>query len=86
YSDNLLQRHLRSIPEYRPCQKPSCSGGQLHSSKDKQPIVTCLLCSAKSCFTCRIPWHASRTCAEVKSEHGANQELLGKLAKACPGC
>ncbi|CUS12283.1 unnamed protein product [Tuber aestivum] len=86
YSDSLLQRYLHSIPEYRPCQKPSCPGGQLHSSRDKQPIVTCLMCSAKSCFTCRIPWHPSRTCAEVKSEHGENEKLLGKLAKSCPGC
>jgi hypothetical protein len=86
YSDHLLQRCLRSIPDYRPCLKPSCSGGQLHSGRDEQPIVTCPVCSEKSCFTCRIPWHASRTCEEVESEDKANKELLEKLTKVCPGC
>ncbi|PUU83573.1 hypothetical protein B9Z19DRAFT_920220, partial [Tuber borchii] len=86
YSDHLLRTYLLSIPEYRPCLKPSCPGGQLHSSKSDQPIVTCPLCSAKSCFTCHIPWHASRTCAEVKNEDRANEELLRKLTKVCPSC
>lgn len=86
YSDHLLRTYLLSIPEYRPCLKPSCPGGQLHSSRSDQPIVTCPLCSAKSCFTCRIPWHASRTCAEVENEDRANEELLEKLAKVCPSC
>jgi len=86
YSDYLLRTYLLSIPEYRPCLKPSCPGGQLHSGKSEQPIVTCPLCSGKSCFTCRIPWHASRTCAQVKDEDRANEELLGRLTKVCPGC
>jgi len=86
YSDYLLRTYLLSIPEYRPCLKSSCPGGQLHSSKSEQPIVTCPLCSEKSCFTCRIPWHASRTCAEVKNEDRANEELLERMTKVCPGC
>ncbi|RPA98733.1 hypothetical protein L873DRAFT_1008913 [Choiromyces venosus 120613-1] len=86
YSDYLLQAYLLTIPDYRPCLQSGCSSGQFHSGREEQPIATCPKCSGKSCFTCRIPWHASRTCAEVKEEERVNEELFEKITKICPGC
>lgn len=43
----------------------SCSFGQLHDSGATQPIVRCLNCGARSCFTHQgIPWHERLTCEE----------------------
>jgi hypothetical protein len=41
-----------------------CGSGQIHSSGQEQPIVTCLHCSHRSCFQHRVPWHENLTCEE----------------------
>ncbi|KAL0941394.1 ring finger domain-containing protein [Colletotrichum truncatum] len=42
----------------------NCGSGQLHSTSRDQPIVTCLHCGQRSCFTHNVTWHENLTCEE----------------------
>ncbi|TDZ67779.1 E3 ubiquitin-protein ligase RNF19A [Colletotrichum trifolii] len=42
----------------------NCGSGQLHDTGADQPIVTCLNCSQRSCFTHNVVWHERLTCKE----------------------
>lgn len=42
----------------------NCGSGQLHDTGAAQPIVTCLHCRQRSCFTHNVAWHDDMTCEE----------------------
>jgi flagellar biosynthesis GTPase FlhF len=41
-----------------------CGYGQVHDGGADSPIVICLLCSHRSCFSHRIAWHENLSCEE----------------------
>ena len=43
---------------------PGCGSGQIHESGDENPIVTCIKCERKSCYSCKVPWHEGKSCDE----------------------
>ncbi|KAF6833719.1 ring finger domain-containing protein [Colletotrichum musicola] len=45
----------------------NCGSGQLHISGGDQPIVTCLHCGQRSCFTHNVAWHENLTCEDYDS-------------------
>lgn len=44
-----------------------CGSGQLHITGKDQPIVTCLHCGHRSCFTHNLAWHENMSCEEYDS-------------------
>ncbi|EEY19611.1 conserved hypothetical protein [Verticillium alfalfae VaMs.102] len=44
-----------------------CGSGQIHETGAEQPIVICLHCSGRSCFTHEVAWHDGLTCEEFDS-------------------
>ncbi|OHW89606.1 RING finger domain-containing protein [Colletotrichum incanum] len=42
----------------------NCGSGQLHDTGGVQPIVTCLHCGQRSCFTHNVVWHENLSCEE----------------------
>ncbi|KAJ0385638.1 hypothetical protein COL922a_005963 [Colletotrichum nupharicola] len=45
----------------------NCGSGQLHDTGTEQPIVSCLHCGQRSCFTHNVTWHENLTCEEYDS-------------------
>jgi hypothetical protein len=45
----------------------ACGYGQVHTGGSAQPIVTCRLCSHRSCFHHKVAWHQNLTCDEYDS-------------------
>ncbi|KAI8263521.1 hypothetical protein K4K53_008131 [Colletotrichum sp. SAR 10_77] len=45
----------------------NCGSGQLHDTGTEQPIVACLHCGQRSCFTHNVTWHENLTCEEYDS-------------------
>lgn len=41
-----------------------CGSGQMHETGRDQPIVTCVECKYKFCFTHGVPWHETLSCLE----------------------
>ncbi|KAM7213034.1 hypothetical protein V8F06_011588 [Rhypophila decipiens] len=52
------------------CSAAGCSSGQVHEGGQAQPIVTCISCGHKTCFTHKDEWHAGVTCAEIDRAAG----------------
>ena len=77
---------------YVKCIAPNCKSGQIHGSGHDQPIVTCVACHFKSCYTHNLPWHTEQTCDQYDTdrrlrwgnEEEATRRALKKSAKACP--
>ncbi|KAM0285772.1 hypothetical protein ACHAQH_001233 [Verticillium albo-atrum] len=44
-----------------------CGSGQIHETGTEQPIVICLHCNSRSCFTHEVAWHDGLTCDEYDS-------------------
>ncbi|KAG7125412.1 hypothetical protein HYQ44_001381 [Verticillium longisporum] len=44
-----------------------CGSGQIHETGAEQPIVICLHCNSRSCFTHEVAWHDGFTCEEYDS-------------------
>ncbi|KAK2000892.1 hypothetical protein LX36DRAFT_709013 [Colletotrichum falcatum] len=42
----------------------NCGSGQLHDVDEDQPMVTCLHCGQRSCFTHNVVWHENLSCEE----------------------
>ncbi|KAK2016978.1 hypothetical protein LZ32DRAFT_635580 [Colletotrichum eremochloae] len=42
----------------------NCGSGQLHDVDEGQPMVTCLHCGQRSCFTHNVVWHENLSCEE----------------------
>lgn len=84
------------MPEYRRCISPGCDGGQLHDAGDAAPIMTCIACGHKMCFTHRVVWHTGLTCADFDTsketktqtrERVSREEVeVRKTVRPCRGC
>jgi IBR domain, a half RING-finger domain len=76
------------------CQSPYCYSGQLHPQGDAQPMVTCIRCSEKTCFTHSTMWHEGQTCKQydrsrpVKDiiNRGVSRAAIWWRSRSCPGC
>jgi len=91
YDKQLLDAFNQQDESFRYCAWSGCESGQLHEQMDRAPIMTCIKCNRKTCFTHRCPWHENKTCEQydqdvAKKEAGAlNQALKGRM-KLCPNC
>ncbi|KAF7512029.1 hypothetical protein GJ744_002742 [Endocarpon pusillum] len=92
FEERLLQRTLKDIPGYMACKRGNrlCTSGQIHLPGTSQPKMICTRCQFASCFTCKIPWHENRTCAQnafLLTDWGSEEYKL-KYCKKCPrsGC
>lgn len=102
YDSKKAIKFSETMPDFRRCQSPTCSGGQLHDGGDNEPIVTCLECGFRSCYTHRVAWHAGKSCAEYEAQMHQDNEAqkavrlakeenkyhgaYGKESKPCPHC
>ena len=90
YDTLVLRRALQEMAEFRWCAHAGCGGGQLHESGDAAPILRCVSCGQRTCFTHRVPWHEGRTCAQFDGDARASEEValvqaLDGLVR-CPRC
>ncbi|KAI9769205.1 MAG: hypothetical protein M1840_004334 [Geoglossum simile] len=78
--------------QFRWCPAPNCESGQIHNEGADAPIVTCISCGARSCFTHQRLWHEGLTCKEVENgvspsrrrrrltpQERADQEMAARL-------
>lgn len=91
--DHLATIHqLESTPSFRRCIGPRCESGQLHQGGSAQPIMTCIVCQFKTCYTHQVAWHTNISCEEYDAAQSRKQEenaasilVLEKTTKFCPG-
>ncbi|KAH0559686.1 hypothetical protein GP486_003797 [Trichoglossum hirsutum] len=63
--DTLAMRDgIATDPNFRWCPAPGCESGQIHNEGAVAPVLTCIACSARSCFTHQRLWHDGVTCDE----------------------
>ncbi|PVG04571.1 hypothetical protein CPB86DRAFT_720794 [Serendipita vermifera] len=76
------------------CQNPNCYSGQLHAEGESQPIVTCLRCSRRTCFTHNVLYHEGQTCKQYDRSRPLKDAVNRTVSRAaiwwrtrnCPGC
>jgi hypothetical protein len=72
--DTLATRDGLAVDSnFRWCPAPGCGSGQIHNEGANAPIITCISCHERSCFTHQRLWHEGLTCEEV--ETGAQRQL-----------
>ncbi|CAG8576764.1 10699_t:CDS:2 [Ambispora leptoticha] len=77
--DNLLLCHaIRKLKDFRWCKNPECGSGQEHTTGDDEPIMTCIACHSKSCFTHDVPWHKDHTCDEFSEKIQTENETANQ--------
>ncbi|KAL2851588.1 hypothetical protein BJY01DRAFT_109774 [Aspergillus pseudoustus] len=64
YNSIRTRKTLATDPNFIWCSNPKCGGGQIHASGAESPIMTCMYCHARTCFTHQRPWHEGMTCYE----------------------
>ncbi|CEL08788.1 hypothetical protein ASPCAL11933 [Aspergillus calidoustus] len=64
YNSIRTRKTLADDPNFIWCSNPKCGGGQIHASGAESPIMTCMYCHARTCFTHQRPWHEGLTCYE----------------------
>ncbi|KAL3496226.1 hypothetical protein BJX62DRAFT_135675 [Aspergillus germanicus] len=64
YNSIRTRKTLANDPNFIWCSNPKCGGGQIHASGAESPIMTCMYCHARTCFTHQRPWHEGLTCYE----------------------
>ncbi|KAL2808231.1 hypothetical protein BJX63DRAFT_39984 [Aspergillus granulosus] len=64
YNSIRTRKTLANDPNFIWCSNPNCGGGQIHASGAESPIMTCIYCHARTCFTHQRPWHEGMTCYE----------------------
>ncbi|OAQ73184.2 ring finger domain-containing protein [Pochonia chlamydosporia 170] len=64
YEQLAMRAAMSQSPNFIWCTSP-CGSGQIHDPSS--PLVTCLHCGHKSCFTHQISWHENLTCAQYDS-------------------
>ncbi|KAI9775392.1 MAG: hypothetical protein M1839_001247 [Geoglossum umbratile] len=66
--DGLAMRDgIAADAQFRWCPAPNCESGQIHNEGADAPIITCIACGARSCFTHQRLWHDGLTCEEVET-------------------
>ncbi|KAK4238357.1 hypothetical protein C8A03DRAFT_33599 [Achaetomium macrosporum] len=63
YQTLSFRAALSSSPTFLWCTA-GCGYGQVHEGGVEQPIVTCRVCSCRSCFHHKVAWHETLTCEE----------------------
>ena len=94
YDTVLSRMALEGLEDFRFCTAPGCRSGQLHVDGDAAPAITCHDCGARSCFTCRVPWHPGVTCEDVQNEITDEADAAADLTdmlrrceiRQCPKC
>ena len=89
-------RVLEAMPDFRQCLRPGCNGGQLHEAGEAAPIVTCIKCGHKTCFTHRVAWHTGLSCADFDASEETKEQTRDKVqreeeevresVRPCPHC
>ncbi|MCJ1307353.1 hypothetical protein MMC25_000999 [Agyrium rufum] len=81
--DNLALRYgMKDEPNFRWCPAPGCDSGQLHDEGDESPLIICINCRSKSCFTHQGPWHDGKTCLEVDNDEPSDVEAPPQRPKS----
>ncbi|KAL5336369.1 hypothetical protein BJX70DRAFT_283228 [Aspergillus crustosus] len=62
YNSIRTRKSLAADPNFIWCSNPNCKGGQVHISGAQSPIMTCIYCRSRTCFTHQRPWHEGMTC------------------------
>ncbi len=96
YTEKGFRAAIEKMEGYTKCLSSTCKSGQVHGSGNDQPIMTCVACGYKICYTHMMPWHTDLTCAQYDEERRlrwgreeeATNKVLAETAKACPnkGC
>ncbi|KAL2179715.1 uncharacterized protein P884DRAFT_282941 [Thermothelomyces heterothallicus CBS 202.75] len=66
YQTLSFRSAVSSSPNFLWCTA-GCGYGQIHEGGESSPIVTCRLCSHRSCFHHKVAWHENLTCDEYDS-------------------
>lgn len=66
-----MLRVIQAMPNFVWCLSPKCKSGQIHQDGDKAPIVTCVACGFKMCFTHQVAWHPQFTCSQFEARRRA---------------
>ena len=62
YCELATMRTMEQCENFVWCPRGGCNGGQIHDAGGDAPIVTCIACRRKFCFTHRVAWHTGLTC------------------------
>ena len=76
YDALAMRDGIATDAQFRWCPAPGCGSGQIHNEGADAPIITCVDCGARSCFTHQRLWHEGLTCEEV--ETGASPSSRGR--------
>lgn len=76
------------------CASPACYSGQLHPNGDAQPMVTCIRCGERTCFTHSTMWHEGQSCKQYDRSRplkdmvnrGVSRAAIWWGTRKCPGC
>jgi len=66
-----MLRVIQAMPNFVWCLSRKCKSGQIHQDGDKAPIVTCVACGFKMCFTHQVAWHPQFTCSQFEARRRA---------------
>jgi len=93
YEDLVLRASLAASPNFRYCINSKCDSGQEHIPGAIDPIITCVSCTTKMCFTCDVVWHEGETCGEYnkrkEDQHKAekaSEDWISQNTKKCTKC
>lgn len=94
YNHQALLAYVRDVPEFRWCLRSGCGSGQIHECGALQPIVTCVKCKHKTCYTHQVKWHEGWTCAQYEAnrpikkrdEEKKSLKWIQDNTKKCPNC
>ena len=67
YSERAAIDAIEKCANFVWCPRIECSGGQIHEAGDDAPIVTCVACQRRFCYTHRVAWHAGISCTEYNT-------------------
>ncbi|KAK6523135.1 hypothetical protein TWF694_006030 [Orbilia ellipsospora] len=81
YDSIITRTAVGTLDNFVWCSGTGCTAGQIHLDPSN-PIVVCVLCHAKTCFSHKAPWHEGLTCTEaddpmaVERLNAARERLL----------
>jgi IBR domain, a half RING-finger domain len=67
YDALAMRDGITTDAQFRWCPAPNCESGQIHNEGADAPIITCVACGARSCFTHQRLWHEGLTCEEFET-------------------
>ncbi len=76
-----MLRVVQAMPNFRWCLSPKCNSGQIHQAGNKKPIVKCVACGFKICFTHQIAWHSGLTCKQYGTPAELNNDARGRTSR-----